>query len=210
MKDTIKEKILAQYPHWHSKPFLFTCEEMDNPYQVYKEFFDAYSLPNIRVCLRNWLYSACHDENPEALNLLTLYRHCERLIEASWLVYENRNQQESPKDAMINTMETFFGIFSHEIRNQIGGIIQCCEIPPQGKDTGFYLQAINTAGYQALNVLDNLLATVKYHAGKLDIRAEKYPFRLGALVKTIMQPFEAIASRQEKIFALPCIRLYRI
>ena len=210
MKDTIKEKILAKYPEWHHRPFLFNQEEMDNPFQVYKEFFDAYSLPNIRVKLWEWLHSACHDEYVEAVNLLTLYRHCERLIEASLLIYERWNREETghyPKDNIIRSMEQFFGIFSHEINTQLAGIKQCYECIQQGKitdkdNTEFYLQSIHTISSNTLNVLDNLLTTVKFHVGKLDIRLEKTTFHLGSWVTTITQPFEAATATEDRRICL--------
>lgn len=207
MKDTIKQKILAKYPDWHHQPFLFNNEEMGNPFQIYREFFEAYSLPNIRVKLWEWLYSACHDEYVEAINLLILYRHCERLIEASSLVYKSQKQEESQKDDIIHNMEVFFGIFSHELNTQLAGIRQCYECILEGKTNGkintdYYLQAIDTISSNAISVLDNLLTTVKFHAGKLDIRVEKETFCFGSWVKTIIVPFEASTTPQGKDICL--------
>ncbi|WP_142683027.1 sensor histidine kinase [Chitinophaga polysaccharea] len=202
MRDTIRKQILARYPDWHNKPFQLDLEEMDNPNLVYEEFFEAYSLPQVRVCLWDLLQSACQDEFTEAANLLNLYRHCERLIEASFLVYENRNREEQVQDALVHTMEIFFGVFAHEIRGQIAGVVQCSQSIQEGKDTHFYLQTINAIGHNALAILDNMLTTVQYHAGKLDIRAVKETFHFAHWIKTVVRHFETAAALQEKRICL--------
>jgi len=198
MTDTVSKNILAKYPEWHYKPFLFNLEEMDNPFQIYKEFFDAYTLPNIRAKLWDWLYNACHDEYAEAVNLLTLYRSCEKLIEASYLVYNTWEQEERHKDSIIHTMELFFGIFAHELKGQFSGIIQCCQYLQEKKDTDFHLRTIIAVGHQALNTLNNLITTTKYHSGELEIQVEIETFHFSTWANSILQPFDSAISQQEK------------
>jgi signal transduction histidine kinase len=112
-----------------------------------------------------------------------------------------------PQDAILRSMELYFGIFSHEINSQLAGIKQCCESIQEGKaigrdNTDFYLQSIHRISCNALNVLNNLLTTVKFHAGKLDIQLKKETFCFSSWVKADIQPFEADTVRQGKNICL--------
>jgi len=104
--------------------------------------------------------------------------------------------------ATIPTMELFFGIFAHEIRTQLSGIVQFLQSILEGQDTDFYLQTINAISHSALDILDNLLTTVKIQAGKLDIKSEKETFCFDSLIKPLIQSFEATAIIHNKSICL--------
>lgn len=100
MGPQLKQKLLAQYPEWHKKPLRLTLEELMRPHRVFAEFFEAYNLPAIRACLRQWLEDALRAENTNASDHFYTCNHVERLVEAAWLIrtgsqsYPNENEEE--------------------------------------------------------------------------------------------------------------------
>ena len=90
MNQLLKDRILATYPEWHQQPLHLTVSEMQNPYLILEEFFDAYSLIGIRICLREWLADVvCTDKAP-SLEYVFLHEKIERLIEAAWLLHQKK------------------------------------------------------------------------------------------------------------------------
>jgi hypothetical protein len=90
MNDTTKDKFLAEYPDWCLKPHKLTTAEMENPIEVLAEFFDAYSLQDIRIRLKDWLLDAFESEEASAKNHYWLLDYIERLIEAAYVIYQKR------------------------------------------------------------------------------------------------------------------------
>jgi hypothetical protein len=88
MNQALKDIILAQYPEWHTKPFRLTVPEIQNPYIVLDNFFDAYSLTQVRACLRKWLSSVVRTDEVPALDYICLHDQVERLIEAAWVLHQ--------------------------------------------------------------------------------------------------------------------------
>jgi signal transduction histidine kinase len=112
------------------------------------------------------------------------------------------NPSERLDIANIHTMELFFGMFAHELRSQLSGIVGASRYALEEKRNNFYLRAIHTISLNTLHVLDNMLTTVKVNVGKLDIRAEKEPFGLKNWIKTFIQPLEDMASIQRQDICL--------
>src|SRR4030095_11345238 len=96
MSRHLQHSVLAQYPEWHNNPLRLTTPEMQNPNIVLKDFFSAYHLTDIRECLTEWLYSAIRTDEVPAMNYVYLHDNIERLVEAAWLLYNNKkgNQQK--------------------------------------------------------------------------------------------------------------------
>jgi hypothetical protein len=90
MNQKLKNSILAQYPEWHSQPFRLTLPEMQNPYTILEEFFDAYNLTQIRVLFREWLSNVIRTDEAPALNYISLHDQLERLIEAAWILHQSQ------------------------------------------------------------------------------------------------------------------------
>lgn len=90
MENTTRDKISAAYPEWCYKPFKLTVAEMENPIEVVAEFFDAYSLQDVRIYLKDWLLDALQAEEASAKNHFWLFENIERLIEAAFVLYQKR------------------------------------------------------------------------------------------------------------------------
>lgn len=90
MKDSVKDKISAEYPDWCRKPFKLTLVEIENPIEAIAEFFEAYSLQDVRICLKDWLLDALQAEEASAANHFWLYENIERLVEAVYVLYQQR------------------------------------------------------------------------------------------------------------------------
>lgn len=90
MNPQFKEKIMADYPDWHFKPFRLSIVEMNNPHKVIDQFFDRYDLPQIRTCLKDMLFDAIWmDDNDAPIHIAT-QDDVEKLIEAAWLLRKKK------------------------------------------------------------------------------------------------------------------------
>lgn len=90
MKDPMKEMIMAQYPEWHNNPLRLTIAEIETPQKVIQRFFDRYSLPQIRACLKDMLFDAIWMDDNDAPEHISTHDDVEKLIEAAWLLKEGR------------------------------------------------------------------------------------------------------------------------
>lgn len=79
-----------EYPEWHKKPFRLSVEEMENPYLVLEEFFEAYNLIHVRAFLCEWLTRSMDSKEPASKDLFNFYRHVERLVEAAGMIQNKR------------------------------------------------------------------------------------------------------------------------
>ncbi|UPK70956.1 HEPN domain-containing protein [Chitinophaga filiformis] len=91
MNTPLNKRILSNWPAWHQQPFRLTCNEINNPRHILKEFFTWYTLSDIRLCLKEWLTDALRAEDVEALEYVTLHDNIEKLIEAAWLILGNES-----------------------------------------------------------------------------------------------------------------------
>lgn len=97
MNEQLKERIITKYPEWHHNPFRLTITEIEAPYSVIGQFFECYTLPQIRACLKEMVFDAiCMDDN-DAPSHVTTQDDLEKLIEAAWLIH----QQELKKTSSI-------------------------------------------------------------------------------------------------------------
>lgn len=108
MSPHFRLKKLTAYPEWHKKPFLLNCSEMTNPYIVLTEFFDRYDLNNIRVVLKQWLDDSLNGEEAEAASHHYTYENVGRLIEAAWVIMEQKRQAKADEgfDGIIEKQES--------------------------------------------------------------------------------------------------------
>ena len=102
---------------------------------------------------------------------------------------EPLSSQETTENKHIQTQELFFGIFAHELRTQFAGIIQACGYL-RGEKSELYLSTIITISKSTLQVLDNMLATVKINAGKLTINPINETFLFSSWLSELIAPFE--------------------
>jgi signal transduction histidine kinase len=98
----------------------------------------------------------------------------------------------------LRTMETFLGMFAHELKTQISGIPTACYFAQQGINSGFYLHAIDTVAQNTLHVLDDMLQTVRIRQGKLEIRPVNETFPLRSWIEARIQSFETSLLNREK------------
>ncbi|SFW80600.1 HEPN domain-containing protein [Chitinophaga sancti] len=91
MNTPLNKRILSNWPVWHQQPFRLTCNEINNPHHILKEFFTWYTLSDIRLCLKEWLTDALRAEDVEALEYVTLHDNIEKLIEAAWVILGNES-----------------------------------------------------------------------------------------------------------------------
>ena len=90
MKDSLRKKILLDYPEWHNYPLRLTIPEIKKPAKVIKSFFESYSLPSIRACLREWLEDSLTDPESLVREHLYTYNDVERLVEAVFVLHKDR------------------------------------------------------------------------------------------------------------------------
>jgi hypothetical protein len=95
MNPLFKEKIMADYPDWHYKPFRLTIAEMNNPHKVIDQFFDRYDLPQIRTCLKDMLYDAIWMDDNDAPMHVATHDDLEKLIDAAWLLRKKKLMKPS-------------------------------------------------------------------------------------------------------------------
>ncbi|MCW3120197.1 MAG: hypothetical protein JWM28_4279 [Chitinophagaceae bacterium] len=88
MKESLRKKILTEYPEWHGNPLRLTAHEIKNPQTVIKSFFECYDLPAIRACLKEWLEDAFSGPDTPAKENLYTYNDVERLVEAVFVLYK--------------------------------------------------------------------------------------------------------------------------
>jgi hypothetical protein len=71
---------------WHQKPLHLSIAQENDPLSVLDNFFNEYSLPQIRSLLKIWLhYSIINKEAPEK-ELKNLSEQMTELIEACWII----------------------------------------------------------------------------------------------------------------------------
>lgn len=110
------------YPEWHHRPLRLTTEELVNPYLVLADFFNFCTLEESRNHLHEWLYASFYDPERENGCFMYVYEQTERLIEACWVIMENKrpagngkeDQAEKPgrlPDPVNNTSECLYEIF---------------------------------------------------------------------------------------------------
>jgi HEPN domain-containing protein len=93
MTTALDKQLLSSWPIWHEQPFRLTCDEIENPHCILKDFFTWYSLTDIRLCLKEWLTDALRAEDVEALEYVTLRDNIEKLVEAAWVILMNENKK---------------------------------------------------------------------------------------------------------------------
>lgn len=60
---------------------------MSDPQIVLEEFFEVYSLTDMRACLKQLLYDALTVSAADGKAHLAVYEDVEKLIEAVWLIF---------------------------------------------------------------------------------------------------------------------------
>ena len=86
------------HPAFYSRPIHLCEEEQANPLELLQDFFFCNPLPDVRrllwqtvissLCVPNSIFDqACHRQS-----LLALHRDLERVLEAAWLLSEQREK----------------------------------------------------------------------------------------------------------------------
>ena len=87
------------HPQWHNQPLRLTEEECQNPKMVIEDFFECYHLNDIREILWKWTVEvvsspgSISSEPLERSNHLYLYEKLEALVEASYIILKQLNEQ---------------------------------------------------------------------------------------------------------------------
>lgn len=89
MQQEIKQRILTRYPEWHYQPLRLTLQQIDNPTEVIREFFNGYNLPQARDLLKKWLDDSMIPDEQHYQNHIPIYNEVEKLMEAAWLFLQN-------------------------------------------------------------------------------------------------------------------------
>jgi hypothetical protein len=79
----------TSFPDYHNQPLKLTNEEIDNPYIVIDEFFESYHLPDIRLCLDNWLQDGMAIESIESKTHFSTHEKIIRLVESCSVIRYN-------------------------------------------------------------------------------------------------------------------------
>lgn len=104
----------------------------------------------------------------------------------------------SPQLSNNAGLQLFMGIFAHEVKTQLAGVVSTCQYALQGRNSSFYLKAIAVGVQGSLQVLDNLLKAVQANSGYLHIETKPESFQLKALLQAICLAFEVESKMQEK------------
>ena len=104
MNESLNHPGHTSWPEWHSQPLRLTAAEIENPKQVFEEFFQCYHLPDIRTCLNNWLQDALGRESADNKQHYETHLQVEKLVEAAWLVHKT---PPSTKEATFPVVPEF-------------------------------------------------------------------------------------------------------
>ena len=87
------------HQHWHNQPLRLTEEEKQNPFLVFREFFECFHLNDVRDQLWDWLVEVVSSPNSisseplERSNHFYLYEKMEALIEACYVIKSHTHLQ---------------------------------------------------------------------------------------------------------------------
>ena len=87
----------------YNQPVRLTQEQMADPDSVLNDFFSWYHLDDLRQMLWEWMQAAMITDNgiyetsKERSNLLFFYRNMELLVEAAYLIRQQRNAGKEGK-----------------------------------------------------------------------------------------------------------------
>jgi hypothetical protein len=98
MKDESRMLHLTPYPDWHQKPLRLNVAEIQDPHSVVALFFDRYSLPQIRECLKELLHDSLCADGVDAPSQVMTHGDIERLVEAAWLIREQEGGRVAKKE----------------------------------------------------------------------------------------------------------------
>lgn len=97
-----------------------------------------------------------------------------------------------------HTMVTFMGVLAHEIRSQMAAIYTTSDVMKDNKNMGEdgleCLSIISSASYNALHVLDNMMATAKLSKGKLEFKPLYSRLHFRDWLKLLIQRFNLMIS----------------
>ena len=105
---------------------------------------------------------------------------------------------QPPQFSSTAGLQVFMGIFAHEVRTQLAGIISTCNYALHSEDPEFYLKAVAAGVNGSLQVLDNLLKAIQANNGYLHIATHLESFQLSPLLETICSAFDAECRIQRK------------
>jgi hypothetical protein len=176
MKEEFKQRVMAEYPVWHEQPLNLTISEIENPRSVLSLFFRRYNLPNIRACLKEFLYDALCADGVDAQSHVITHQDIERLVEAAWLIYQQKatdyihtkraSVEENPKSKIeiteanemhscYQTIHDFFdSITLPSARNYLRSSIKAAEV------TGIWDKKAPTELLSFFESLDTLINAV--------------------------------------------------
>lgn len=85
--------VMKKYPEWHKKTFLLTEEEVEDPYLVLDQFFDAYNLQDARNITNEILITAFESYSSDPDRLFRFSCFTNKLIEATRLILGHYRQE---------------------------------------------------------------------------------------------------------------------
>lgn len=89
MKRSFVQRMLADYPDWHDRPFLLTSAEIKEPRIALEEFFNRYSLDNLRTELKELMTDALSGGSIDDPTMyIGICTNLEKLAEACYVLYK--------------------------------------------------------------------------------------------------------------------------
>lgn len=101
MNEAQNHSTKADWPDYHNQPLRLKVQEIENPTTIIDEFFQTYHLPDIRFCLHNWLFDSLSKESIESKAHFTTYEDVEKLVEACWLIRQNKIEKKVQNSSTI-------------------------------------------------------------------------------------------------------------
>lgn len=105
---------------------------------------------------------------------------------------------KSPQPISIAELQLFMGIFAHEVKTQLAGVVAMSEYALQDKNPSYYLKTIAVGVTGSLLVLDNLLKAIQANNGYLNIETKPKSLQLHDLLQQIAMAFKIESAIQEK------------
>lgn len=193
--DLTRDDDVSNWPLNLNHPLKLTMEEIKSPEKVFEDFFLGYDLVTLRDN-----YKVLHDvlvghDYLRRDGFIYFLGDLEKVTEAAFIIQRNSIEVNKPE---VEAMERFMAVFAHEMNTQFSSVKGCIEaidsifsnlsieIPSSSE---FYLTTIKSLLANGMETLHNLITTVMYREGKLEMRLVKTKFSVAVLLESLPELF---------------------
>lgn len=180
------------FPEHHSLPFSLTEKEMQDPMNAIIDFCSSYRLAAVRDRIKGALAIIVRSESCFIRDYYQLFDvDLQKMIEANYMLSEKKFDNE-------RSVEQFLGVFAHELNSKLAGAASALESIIASNEysnfcnnpnMAFYFHSLEHIVANTTNALDNMIRTVKFRNGILDISVVKTAFQIHSFIDTCCVPF---------------------